>query len=222
MCIGFEADRSVVGVNEPVGLTVVALNGSLSSVNSIIIAIVQVCTWYARGTKETKTRTIASLTVPWPQLGEVQRVAAQHVMNRQKPAPGEDAAPLYFQELMDAGAGTRYELSARDDSLLTVQTSLIDVRHSLNVRFKTPALISTPDVSMPLRIQAETVESGSPVEAEPVGLPYAMAVPYATKIGGGESGGYPKPVVIPQSAVTMEFNTELPQLSAPVHGQFHI
>ena len=156
MCIGFEADRSAVGINEPLSLTVVARNDSSSSVNSMHIAIVQVCTWYARGYKESKTRTIASMTVPESQLSEVQRGAAEKARNQRKPAAVENAAWRYFQELLAAGAGTRYELSVPDGSLFTLQTSLIDVRHSLNVRLKTPALITTPDVSMPLRVQAKT------------------------------------------------------------------
>lgn len=198
----------MVGINEPVSLTVVARNDSSSSVTSMHVEIVQVCTWYARGEKETKTRTIASVITPGSQLGEIQR-GAEVDPYRPKPAVGKKFA---------AGAGTRYEISVPDDSLLTLQTTLIEVRHSLHVRLETPALNSTPDVWMPLHVQAETVEVGSPAEAEAVGLPSAVAVLCATAVGGAEPGGDLKPVVVPQSAVTMEFSSGFPQASAPAQG----
>ena len=157
MSIGFEADRSVVGINEPVRLTVVARNDSSSSVKSMHIEIMQVCTWYARGFKEIKERTVASMIVSGSQLGEVQRPAEEGHQRGRSTIAVETAARQYLQKLLLAGAGTRYELLVPDECLLTLETGLIDVRHSLGVRLKTPTCINAPEVWMPLRVQAGTV-----------------------------------------------------------------
>ena len=220
MSIGFEADRSIVGINEPVRLTVVARNDSSAVVQSVHIEIMQVCTWYARGDKESKTRTVASMTVPVSQLGQIGRAEERDLTGR-KPADVADAARNYLREILAAGAGTICELSAPDGSLLTLQTNLIDVRHSLNVRLKTSAFISSPEVSMPLCVQAETVELGTPPEANIAGLPTAEAVPYAATMRA-EPARFVQPVAVPQSAVTMEFGSELPQPSASAKGRYHL
>lgn len=65
MSIGFEADRSVVGVNEPVSITVVARNGSSSSVQSMHVEIVQVCRCMLVAKK--KRKSVPSR--PWPCRG---------------------------------------------------------------------------------------------------------------------------------------------------------
>ena len=110
MSIGFEAHRSVVGINEPVRLTVVARNDSSSSVPSMHIKIVQVCTWYARGHKESKTRTVASMIVPGSQLGVVQRAPEENNNIGHKTAAGKDAGLLYLQIVWPLGLQlvTRY------------------------------------------------------------------------------------------------------------------
>lgn len=190
MSIGFEADRSVVGINEPVRLTVVARNDSSSSVKSMHIEIVQVCTWYAQGQRETNTRTVASMIVSGSQLGEVQRAAEEGKQRGRSAIAVETAARQYLQELLAAGAGTRYELLVPDDCLVTLETGLIDVRHSLSVRLKTPACINSPDVSMPLRVQTGTVGLGAqPPETNSDGLPCVEAVPYAATVGATSGGG---------------------------------
>lgn len=43
MSIGFQADRDSVGINESVGLTVVARNDSSAEVNAMHVEIKQVC-----------------------------------------------------------------------------------------------------------------------------------------------------------------------------------
>ncbi|CAN0131819.1 unnamed protein product, partial [Laminaria digitata] len=186
MSIGFEADRSVVGVNEPVRLTVVARNDSSSSVKSMHIEIVQVCTWFARGHKEMKKRSVAALVVPGSQLGEVQQAAEDGSQRGRSAIAVEDAARIYLQELLAAGTGTRYELLVPNDCLFTLKTGLIEVRHLLSVRLKTPTCITSPDVCMPLHVQARTVLIAPP-EAVPVGLPSVEAVPYAATVGKGTS-----------------------------------
>ncbi|CAM9761348.1 unnamed protein product, partial [Laminaria digitata] len=200
MSIGFEADRSVVGINEPVRLTVVARNDSSLSVKSMHIEILQVCTWYAHGQKETNTRTVASMIVAGSQLGEVQRAAGEGNQRGRSAIAVDVAARQYLQEMLASGAGTRYELLVPDDCIVSTETGLIDVRHSLSVRLKTPACINSPDVWMPLRVQTGTSGVLSP----------AKAPPYATALAA-ESGGDLRPVSVPQSAVTMEFSSELPQ-----------
>lgn len=222
MSIGFEADRSVVGINEPVRLTVVASNDSSSSVKSMHMEIVQMCTWYAHGQKETNTRTVASMIVSGSQLGEVQRAAVEGNQRGRSAVEVEVAARQYLQELLAAGAGSRYELLVPDDCLLTLETGLIDVRHMLSVRLKTPAWINSPDVSMPLRVQTGTVvlDRQQPETNSGV-MPFTEAVPYAATVGD-EPGGDLRAVSVPQSAVTMEFSSELPQSSGPAKGQYHV
>ena len=171
----------MVGINEPVSITVVARNDSSSPVKSMHIEIVQVCTWYARGQRETNTRTVASMIVSGSQLGEVQRAAEEGNQRGQSAIAVEVAARKHLQELLAAGAGTRFELLVPDDCLLSLETGLIDVRHSLNVRLKTPACINSPDVSMPLRVQTGTAVLGKQQpEPNPGGLPSSEAAPYGT------------------------------------------
>ena len=223
MSIGFEANLSVVGVNEPVSLTVVARNDSSSLVKSMHVEIVQVCTWYARGHRETKKRAVASVAVSGSQLGEVQHAAEKGHQRGRSAIAVEDAARVYLQELLAAGTGTRYELLVPNDCLFTLKTGLIEVRHLLSVRLKTPTCVNSPEVCMPLRVQARTmvVVMGAPPEANPVGRPTVETVSYATTVGAG-SGEEIRPVVsVPQSAVTMEFSSELPQPSAPAKGQYN-
>ncbi|CAN0089818.1 unnamed protein product, partial [Laminaria digitata] len=209
MSIGFEADRSVVGINEAVGLTVVARNDSSSSVKSMHVEIVQVCTWYARSYKESKKTAVASIAVSGSQLGEVQRAADKGSRRGRSASAMEDAARMYVQELLAAGTGTRYELLVPNDCLFTLKSGMIEVSHLLSVRLKTPTCISSPDVCMPLHVQARTVLVVPP-EAAPVGLQSVEAVPYAATAGGGSSEEVRPVVSVPQSAVTMEFSSELP------------
>ena len=224
MSIGFEADRSVVGVNEPVGITVVARNDSSSLVKSMHVEIVQVCTWYARGQKEARRRVVASLAVSGSQLGDVQRAAEEGNQRGRSTTAVDHAARMYLQELLAAGAGTRYELLVPDDCLLTLKTGMIEIRHLLSVRLKTPTCVSSPEVSMPLRVQVRTmaVVMGAPPETNPVELPFVEAVPFAATVGGGSADEVRSVVSVPQSAVTLEFSSELPQPSAPAKGSHNI
>lgn len=213
MSIGFEAERSVVGPNEVLGLTVAARNDSSSSINTMHVEIVQVSTWYARGQKDSITRTIASVVVSGAELGAVQR-AVDPGSNRGRCAEVvADSARRDLQEMLGAGAGTRYELLVPDDCLLSLQVGIIEVKHLLTVRLKTPRCSNSPDVWTPLLVQpsARSIEQPGPAEFIPLCMNEA---PYATAVGveGNES---PKPVPVPQSAVSIEF--KMPDPSAPTN-----
>lgn len=89
---------------------------------------------YARGQKETKKRTVASLAVSRSQLGEVQRAVEKGNQRGRSTTVLDHAARPYLQELLAAEAGTRYVLLVHNDCLFTLKTGLIDVRHLLSVR----------------------------------------------------------------------------------------
>lgn len=222
MSIGFEADRSVAGVNEPVSLTIVARNDSSSSVKSMHVEILQVCTWYAQGQKKSTKRTVASMVVPESDLGEVRWAADEGNQRGRSAIAVADEARTYLQDLLTAGAGTRYEIVVPDNCFLTLKTGLVEVRHLLSVRLKTPTCITSPDVCMPFRVQASTaaVAMGATPEATPVGLPSVEAVPCAATMGG-RSGEEVRVVLVPQSAVSTEFSCDIPQSSAPAKAQYN-
>lgn len=217
MSIGFEADRSIVGLNEPLGVTVVASNNSSAKVAALQLEIKQETTWRTHVWSDHRKRTVASLNVYGSQLGELQRAAEKGSERGQSPTVIADAARHNLQELLAAGAGRKYEISLPDTCLTTFQSELIQVRHSLCVSLKTPTFINTPEVWMPLRVQpnAGGVE---PPAAEAVPYSTAMlpvaSVPYATAVDVDTDGSL-KPVSVPQSAMTLVYSNELPEASAP-------
>lgn len=205
MSIGFQAERSAVGLSESVGLTAVARNDSSAEVREMRVEIKQVSTWYARGYKDVKTRTIASVIVPGTQL----RPAEVGNERGRSAAAIADTARADLQEQLGAGAGTRYELLVPGNSLLTLHTELIDVRHTLSVMLKTPHCISSPDVWTPLVVHAGTSIASEPGPGYGSFEPHnGQAVPFATVL---DADGNVKPVSVPQSAVTMTYKNELPQ-----------
>ncbi|CAM9376576.1 unnamed protein product, partial [Hapterophycus canaliculatus] len=205
MSIGFQADHSAVGLNESVGLTVVARNDSSAEVKNMHVEMNQVCTWFARGFKESKTRTIASVVVPGTQL----RAAEVGNQRGQSFSAIADTARADLQEQLGSGAGTRYELLVPGDSLLTLQAETIEVKHMLSVVLKTPHCVSSPDVWTPLLVHAGTTGSAEAVPGEGSFVPHSgEAVPFAT---GLDAHGNVVPVAVPQSAVTMTYTSELPK-----------
>eukprot|EP00904_Undaria_pinnatifida_P000771 jgi/Undpi1/10695/HiC_scaffold_29.g13143.m1 len=219
MSIGFEADRSVVAVNECLGLTIIARNDSSTIVKNMHVEILQECTWFAHGHRERVKRSVAAITVERSHLGEVMHPVGEGEHRGRSATAVESAARMHLQELLAGDAGTRYELQVPNNCLLTLESSLIKVKHFLRVRLKTPICINSPDIRMPLRVHAGVRLGGqAPPEASPVGLPSVGGVPYAAAtVGEGSSrGGVGSGVVsVPQSAVTMEFSSDLPRPSAP-------
>lgn len=205
MSIGFQADSSTVGLNESIGLTAVARNDSSAEVKELHVEIKQVSTWYARGYKDVRTRTIASVVVPGTQL----RPAEVGNQRGRSDAAIADTARADLQEQLSAGAGSRYELLVPGNSLLTLQTDMIQVRHTLNVVLKTPHCISSPDVWTPLVIHAGTTSSSEAVPGYGSFEPHnGKPVPFAT---GLDTDGSVRPVSVPQSAVTLTYKNELSQ-----------
>lgn len=214
MSIGFEAEDSVVGQNEALGLTVVARNDSSTDVKAMHIELKQVSTWYARSHKDKTERVVASIVVAGDELGAVQRAAEKGNERGRSMSAMQDAARRDLQELLAAGAGTQYELFIPDTCLLTLQTDLIEVKHTLSVRLKTPHCISSPDVWTPVRVQPARGTEEEPGGAS-VFTPSSMqAKPYATA-SEVDANGNPKPVPVPQSAVGMEHDFGMPKPSAP-------
>ena len=163
-------------------------------------------TWYARGYKETKTRTVASAVVPGTEL----RAAELGNQRGQSSSVIADTARADLQEQLNAGAGNRHQLLVPGNTLLTLQANLIEVKHTLSVTLKTPHCISSPDVWTPLVVHAGT--TSAVVEVVPGEGSYVRhtgeAVPFAT---GLDADGNVKPVSVPQSAVTMTYTNELPK-----------
>lgn len=196
MSIGFHTGRSVVARGESLGLTAVARNDSSSSVKAMHVELVQVSTWFASGYKESKTRTIASVVVTGAELGSALAAAEKGNQRGRSPVAVADAARRDLQELLDAGAGTRYELAVPDKCLDTMQTAMIQVGHSLSVRLNTPSCINSPDVWTPLRVLSPLGVGGKP----------AM---------GTDVGENVRTVSVPQSEVKLVYSSEMPQPSAP-------
>lgn len=204
MSLGFEANRSVVGHNEPIGLVVVARNDSSSVVKEMNVEIKQEISWSARMYNDRRKRTIASIKVSGSQLGELQRASSQGHERGRSPTAIADAGRNELQEMLRAGAGTKYELVLPDDCPTTMQTSLINVRHALVVELKTPTFVTSPEIWMPLRVQHITTSEGVVEES----------VAYATLVEA-DSIGNPVSLSVPSSAVIIEYTSNMPDPSAP-------
>ncbi|CAM9398876.1 unnamed protein product [Hapterophycus canaliculatus] len=200
MSVGLQADRSVVGLSENLGLTVVARNDSSASVKSLHIEIVQETTWYAKGVKGSSVRAIESVTVPGTEL----RAAEVGDRRGRSPSAVADTARADLQQELAAGGGKRFEISVPLDASLTLQSEAIEVRHVLVVRLQTPSCVDSPDVWMPLRVQPGT--SISPEVLAGANSSAASPPPPFSNVA---------PVSVPQTAVQLAFTQELPPDSGP-------
>lgn len=222
MSIGFEVDRSVVVRNECIGLTVVARNDSSSIAEAVHVEFVQETKWYAHGHKGRRTRTIASIVVSGAELGErsgsklgaVREAAGKASQRGLSRGAVADGVQRDLQELLVAGAGVRYELFIPDTCLTTMQTGIIDVRHMLRVRLTTPVFTTSPEVSALLHVPPT---SGGSRQATAPSLPPSSSVKVGTCTDTAEAHTERnvRLVSVPQSAVTLEYSSDIPQPSAP-------
>lgn len=198
MSVGLQADRSVVGLNEPLGLTIVARNDSSASVKALHIEIVQETTWYAKGAKDSSVRAIQSVVLPGSEL----RTAEVGDQRGRSASAVADAARADLQEQLAAGAGTRCEILVPADASLTLQSETIKVRHVLAVRLQTPSCVDSPDVWMPLHVQP-----GNAGNAEVLaGVSSSPPAPFSNVA----------PVSVPQTVVQLAFTQDLPPDAGPV------
>lgn len=199
MSVGFQADRSALGLNESLGLTVVARNDSSASVRAMHIDIMQETTWYARGAKASNTRSIASIVLPGSELAPVEVGSKRG----QSDASIEDKAREDLRGQLAAGAGTRYEILVPGDASTTLQSENIEVRHLLTVRLDTPTCFDSPDVWTPLRVQPQTVSMAA-----------ASALAQTSAADAAPVSDIP-PVKVPQTAVNLVYSNELPPYPGP-------
>lgn len=215
--IGFQADRSAVGLNAPLGLTVVGRNDSSTRVKAMHIEIRQLSKWTARGSHnvvvpEKHSRTIASIVVPESELGALQRPEKDEGRHGQSAAAG--AAGEDLEQQLAAGGGTRYELWVPGDALLTLQAETFEVSHTLSLWLETGGTsTSAPEVSTPLLVhpgEASLVSEGH-LEEVAIAPVSGQAEAFATLMEM-RTDGRMKPVVVPQSAVIATYKNELPSV----------
>eukprot|EP00752_Nemacystus_decipiens_P010236 g9120.t1 len=206
MSVGFQADRSVVGLNEPVGVTVVARNDSSTAVRSVLVELVQETKFWAQGDHDCSTRIIETVEVPIAEL------APAEVGGRrgQSPSAVADAARADLEHQLASGAGSKVEIVVPCDASLTFRSMNIEVRHLLTVRLKTPSCVDSPDVWMPLRIQPGARPLPSTGAA-----PGAPSEPFAPSFDAAASLVNVNRVSVPQSAVRLDYSYELPEKSGP-------
>lgn len=189
MSVGFQADRSAAGLNESIGVTVVARNDSSATVKNLVIELAQETTFWAKGAKDTSTRTLTSVVVPGTELRAIEVGGRRG----QTAAAVADTARADIQQQLAAGAGTRYEIVVPGNTSLSFKSETIEARHMLVVKLQTPGCIDAPDVWTPLYIQPGTVPQEPAVKVE------------------ASSSSFPnvRPVSVPQGAVRLNF--ELPR-----------
>ena len=202
MSVGFQADRSAVGLNEPIGVSVVARNDSSATVKNVSIELVQETKFWARGTEDCSTRTLTSVVVPGTEL------AAVEVGGRrgQSAATIADTAQADLQQQLAAGAGSRHEIVVPGNTSLSFKSETIEVRHMLVVKLQTAGCVDAPDVWTPLCIQPGTTvppESAVKVEAGSFSPSSAEAASFLSV----------EPVSVPQSAVKLQYSYEPAQPS---------
>lgn len=209
MSIGFQADRTVVGRNDRLGLLVVARNDSTSKVKELTIEIKQKVAWYAHRHKATSKRTVAKIAVSGSQLGPVAEGADERPDKDRSLAVVANAAQAELQELLTSGGGVRHELIVPEEKCSdSLRVGNIMVRHSLDVCLKTGTCITSPELSMPLVVQRM---SAGPAEAAgtsaaappPQSLDAAVPVAMATSVPL-DAHWNPTPVQVPNSAVKLE------------------
>ncbi|CAN0329985.1 unnamed protein product [Ectocarpus sp. 12 AP-2014] len=203
MSLGFQADRSVVGLNEPVGVTVVARNDSSVAVKNLRVELVQETSWTANGAGDVSTRVVKSVVVPGAELG-----AAEFGDQRGRSAAAiADTARADLERQLASGAGTRYELTVPADTSITLNSETIQVRHVLTVRIQGPRCVECPDVWTPLHVQPGTSGVMPKVHEETSSL-------------APSSTARPVTVTVPPSAVKLAYNHEKPRTSGAVGKYF--
>lgn len=211
MSIGFRVDSPAVGLDAPLGLTVVARNDSTSRVKALHIEVRQLTKWTARSHKDKKLRIVASVEVPGSELGALQR------SEEAGGSRGEDSEVLIrddLQQQLAAGGGTRYELRVPGDgSLLTLKAETFEVRHELVVRLETGGMsTSSPEVSTPLLVHPGTTSTASAARVEEAAIEplSGLAEQFATLMDVGADGKM-RPAVVPEDAVIATIANELPE-----------
>lgn len=206
--IGFQADRTVVGRNERLGIIVVTRNDSSCSVKDMRIEIWQHSTWYANGEQASAHRIMGHVTVPGAQVGATGQGAQPVTEIVGSNSAVAQAAQRELQGLLANGAGVRHEVVIPNKCSDSMDIGMISVRHSLDIRLKTQGISNTPHVSAPLvvqRILGEGVLFGESNESAPSLRPAeaAYAAPVATV------------VQVPQHVVGIKMET-LPDTSMSV------
>lgn len=220
MSIGFLMDHALAGVNECVGLNAVARNDSGSSVNQMEIELKQETTWTAKGHRNRKERTLASVVVPGSELGALQRAVEAGYERGQSVAVVEDNGRQDLERQLAAGAGTRYQLTVPSNSLFTFQAENVTVRHSVGVVLDTPCCIGAPAVWAPLCVHAgiraggAQSGAGSPISRGPMAPPSPQSVPYSS---GPYGPTQPLPYPHPQEPMYVPVHTSphLPPQTMP-------
>lgn len=234
MSLGFQADHTVLSRNERAGLIVVARNDSSASVKEMRIELVQDATWYARGYKERKRRVLSSMAVPGSDLGSVGRAVEKGADRGRSATEVANAARVELQEILAAGAGVHHEVVVPDGCSDTLNTGMIQIRHTLEVCLKTPWCISSPDVATPVIVQHMMLGGGEMVQqagggvgagTDDVGyssyaanVPYVTAVPVDSNVVGMGADGKPIPLAVPQHAVTIQLDALPPPCAPPGKG----
>lgn len=213
MSVGFQADRSTVGLNEPVGVTVVARNDSSVAVKNLLVEIIQETKYCAQGSDDCSTRTIKTVEVPVTELATAE--VGGH--RGQSPSAVADAARADLENQLASGAGSRQEIVVPGDATVTFRSETIEVRHLLCVRLQTPSCVNSPEVWMPLRVQTGSrpgPPSGTAATAAPA-APEVEPSPVAPSSEEAASLVNVHRVEVPQSAVRLEYSYELPEKSGP-------
>lgn len=195
-----------MGLNEPVGVTVVARNDSSVAVKSLLLELVQETKFWANGDDDCSTRTIETVEVPITDLAP-----AEAGGNRgQSPSAVAEAARTDLENQLASGAGSKQEIVVPCDTSLTFRSMTIEVRHLLCARLKTPGCVDSPEVWMPLRVQpgARPLPSSGAV-------PGAALEPFAPSVEEAASLVNVNRVSVPQSAVRLDYSYELPAKSGP-------
>lgn len=205
--VGFQADRSVAGLNEPVGVTVVARNDSSVAVKSLFVELVQETKFWANGNDDCSTRVIEAVEVPIMDLAPAE--AGAH--RGQSPSAVADAARTDLENQLASGAGSKQEIVVPCDTSLTFRSMAIEVRHLLCARLKTPSCVDSPEVWMPLRVQpgARPLPSSGAVPGGAASEPFAPSSEETASLANASR------VTVPQSAVKLDYSHELPEKSGP-------
>ena len=226
MSVGFEADCSTAGHDKPVSVAVAVSNDSSCKVKGLQIRIRQHSDWYADGGQGSATRTIASLDVPASQLDGTLSVAKK---GNTRTAAAGDAARIELRDILLAGKGTRYQISVTEKCHPTMQTGIIEVRHSLCVRVRAKGWnVVGPEVSMPLRVLQNRrriggVEAGAGGDGPgggsgKGGADEIAATAHAAVLREAANHGL-RPVSVPHSAVTIDYSTDI--IGPPVNVKVH-
>lgn len=212
MSIGFQADRSVVGRNDRLGLIVVAQNDSKLRVKELRIEIEQKVIWYARGYRATSKRSVAKVTVSGSQLGALGEGADETPYKDRSHTAVATEAQAHLQELLASGAGVRHEVVVPQEKCSdSLQAGNITVHHSLDVSLKTSSFATNPELSMPLVVQRVSTGAAGGAGASIVAIPVVTATVMPL-----DAQGNPTPVQVPSDLVKFEMEEGVPDPSAPL------